>query len=314
MTTYPSFILCRVSAKDLWRNLKYSYGQRERSAGVSSPEYEEEIETTATITEHNENAKLMVKLPNLAQKGHSSKVKSILKKHKDAATEVIGDNGDTMLHLATALHIGAIVVNKYAAELLVKKMEKLLYIPDHESHVPLKFIAVLWKMRRFKDNYYCWLLPEIVMILLEPIKHIEKKRKEYEAAKILLYNLNKKHGFLSYLLLREVENIMEPAQLTEVNADNETPELVFTREHTNLVKEGEQWMKTTAESCSITAALIITIVFAAAITVPGGNNQDTGTMDAGTNRWVNLFANFSHCYSATPPRGRLVPINIFTHV
>ncbi|GJY25247.1 ankyrin repeat-containing protein [Tanacetum coccineum] len=107
----------------------------------------------------------MVKLPNLAQKGHWSKAKSILKKHKDAATELIGDNGDTMLHLMvkegknnfvemllnfkddeiesekqnsngqTALHIAAIVGNKYAAELFVKKGKGLLYIPDHESHV-----------------------------------------------------------------------------------------------------------------------------------------------------------------------------------
>ncbi|XP_076911849.1 ankyrin repeat-containing protein ITN1-like [Bidens hawaiensis] len=52
--------------------------------------------------------------------------------------------------------------------------------------------------------------------------------------------------------------------------------MVFTKEHENLVKEGEKWIKTVAESCSITAALITTIVFAAAITVPGGNNQDTG--------------------------------------
>nr|GFC42330.1 ankyrin repeat-containing protein ITN1-like [Tanacetum cinerariifolium] len=42
-----------------------------------------------------------------------------------------------------------------------------------------------------------------------------------------------------------------------------------------------QWFKevegfATAESYTITAALITTIVFAAAITVPGGNNQDTG--------------------------------------
>jgi hypothetical protein len=50
--------------------------------------------------------------------------------------------------------------------------------------------------------------------------------------------------------------------------------MVFTREHENLVKEGERWMKATAESCSITAALITTIVFAAAITVPGGSNTN----------------------------------------
>ncbi|PWA71358.1 Ankyrin repeat-containing protein [Artemisia annua] len=56
----------------------------------------------------------------------------------------------------------------------------------------------------------------------------------------------------------------------------ETPNMVFTKHHKDLVKEGEQWMKTTAESCSITAALIVTIVFAAAITVLGGSNQETG--------------------------------------
>lgn len=69
---------------------------------------------------------------------------------------------------------------------------------------------------------------------------------------------------------------MEPMQLTERNIDDETPDMVFTREHAELVKDGEKWMKATAESCSITAALIVTIVFAAAITVPGGSNQETG--------------------------------------
>ncbi|PWA76617.1 Ankyrin repeat-containing protein [Artemisia annua] len=75
---------------------------------------------------------------------------------------------------------------------------------------------------------------------------------------------------------KQVEKLMEPAQLTAENLDCETPEKVFSREHENLVKDGEKWIKTTAESCSITAALIITIVFAAAITVPGGSNQETG--------------------------------------
>nr|GEW91086.1 ankyrin repeat-containing protein [Tanacetum cinerariifolium] len=73
----------------------------------------------------------------------------------------------------------------------------------------------------------------------------------------------------------EVKKFMEPVQLTDLNIDNETPEMVFTREHESLVKDGEKWMKATAESCSITAALIVTIVFAAAITVPGGSNQET---------------------------------------
>ncbi|XP_021981258.1 uncharacterized protein LOC110877436 isoform X2 [Helianthus annuus] len=77
--------------------------------------------------------------------------------------------------------------------------------------------------------------------------------------------------------LQEVEKFVFPSYITQENIDKETPYMVFTREHKELLKEGEQWMKTTAESCSITAALIVTIVFAAAITVPGGNNQEKGT-------------------------------------
>nr|GEV00082.1 ankyrin repeat-containing protein [Tanacetum cinerariifolium] len=354
--------------------------------------YEEEIETTATITEHNENAKLMVKLPNLFQKGHWSKAKSIFKKHKDAATEVIGDNGDTMLHLAvregknnfvemllnfkdddieiekqnsngqTALHIAAIVGNKFAAELLDgNNIIRMIYTPYRT------FADLAWKLDNMYDNYAiptyevlmaitrnfpteisfwealiypCILYPIyqlihllIVLVLIfpffmlysimwkvlafvEPIKHIEKKRKEYEAAKILLYNLIKNMDFSrtyyyevkrdssysnllhltgklapSYVLSRTTGAALQlQRELQFLKADNETPEMVFTREHANLVKEGEQWMKTTAESCSITAALIVTIVFAAAITVPGGNSQDTGLPLFKNEVAFNIFA------------------------
>ena len=69
---------------------------------------------------------------------------------------------------------------------------------------------------------------------------------------------------------------MHPSAITKQNIFGETPPQVFTGEHENLVKEGEKWMKTTAKSCSISVALITTIVFAAAITVQGGNNPDTG--------------------------------------
>nr|KAJ0198105.1 hypothetical protein LSAT_V11C700357620 [Lactuca sativa] len=75
---------------------------------------------------------------------------------------------------------------------------------------------------------------------------------------------------------KEVEGFGCPLNIIQKNSFGETPHMVFTREHKDLVVEGEKWMKATAESYTITAALITTIVFAAAITVPGGNNQDTG--------------------------------------
>ena len=70
-----------------------------------------------------------------------------------------------------------------------------------------------------------------------------------------------------------MQKLLLPTYRSKKNAIDETPAMIFTREHADLLKEGERWMKTTAESCSITAALIVTIVFAAAITVPGGREQ-----------------------------------------
>ncbi|GJT86119.1 ankyrin repeat-containing domain, PGG domain protein [Tanacetum coccineum] len=89
---------------------------------------------------------------------------------------------------------------------------------------------------------------------------------------------------------KEVERFVWPLNRIQKNSDNETPQMVFTREHKNLVAEGENWTKKTAESYTITAALIITIVFAAAITVPGGNNQDSGIPIFINNTAFTVFA------------------------
>lgn len=69
---------------------------------------------------------------------------------------------------------------------------------------------------------------------------------------------------------------MPPQQKEYKNRDGMTPRTLFTKEHEKLVKEGEKWMKGTATSCTVVGALIITIMFAAAFTLPGGNKQDTG--------------------------------------
>lgn len=72
--------------------------------------------------------------------------------------------------------------------------------------------------------------------------------------------------------LQEVKKSVLPCAKKEFNSDNETPIMVFRREHMELRKQGEEWMKKAADSYTITAALIVTIVFAGAITVPGGND------------------------------------------
>ncbi|XP_030964090.1 uncharacterized protein LOC115985268 [Quercus lobata] len=74
----------------------------------------------------------------------------------------------------------------------------------------------------------------------------------------------------------EVESIVCPSILEGTNTNGKRPRELFIESHKELVKEGEKWMKGTTSSCTVVAALIVTIMFAIAITVPGGNKQDSG--------------------------------------
>jgi hypothetical protein len=76
--------------------------------------------------------------------------------------------------------------------------------------------------------------------------------------------------------VKAVEEIVHPKCKEAKNADDKKPRELFTESHKELVKAGEKWAKDTAGSFTLVATLITTIMFAAAFTVPGGNNQDNG--------------------------------------
>ncbi|KAH7845739.1 hypothetical protein Vadar_005446 [Vaccinium darrowii] len=73
---------------------------------------------------------------------------------------------------------------------------------------------------------------------------------------------------------KEVERLVLPKNREERNRKGKTPAQVFSDEHRELVEKGEKWMKDTASSCTIIASIIATVAFAAALQVPGGNNNN----------------------------------------
>ncbi|XP_026427163.1 uncharacterized protein LOC113323117 isoform X2 [Papaver somniferum] len=81
--------------------------------------------------------------------------------------------------------------------------------------------------------------------------------------------------------LKGVESIMSEDDKFKRNKEGYTAQFVFTTEHKELLKEAEDWMKDTSGSCMIVAALIATVAFAAAFTVPGGNISDTSSIKNG---------------------------------
>ncbi|XP_058752228.1 uncharacterized protein LOC131625384 [Vicia villosa] len=81
---------------------------------------------------------------------------------------------------------------------------------------------------------------------------------------------------LELLWFEEVKKIMLPPQIKMRNSDGFTAQELFSKEHEKLRENGEQWMKKTAESCMLISTVIATGVFAAATSLPGGTNDDTG--------------------------------------
>ncbi|XP_021804961.1 uncharacterized protein LOC110749210 isoform X3 [Prunus avium] len=67
-----------------------------------------------------------------------------------------------------------------------------------------------------------------------------------------------------------VENLVHPYYKEYPNKSLETARELFTKEHKQLAESGEKWLKDTSNSCMLVAALVATVVFAAAFTAPGG--------------------------------------------
>ncbi|PRQ35068.1 putative ankyrin repeat-containing domain, PGG domain-containing protein [Rosa chinensis] len=76
---------------------------------------------------------------------------------------------------------------------------------------------------------------------------------------------------------KEVERCVPLAMREYRNPSNNlTAHELFTKNHKRLIEDAKNTMKETANSCTVIGALIVTITFAAAFTLPGGNNDNTG--------------------------------------
>ncbi|KAM0036885.1 putative ankyrin repeat-containing domain, PGG domain, ankyrin repeat-containing domain superfamily [Helianthus debilis subsp. tardiflorus] len=78
------------------------------------------------------------------------------------------------------------------------------------------------------------------------------------------------------ILFERISKVCTTSARLQLNFNEETAEQMLLAKTTQLRVDAKEWMKNTAENCSIVAVLIATVAFAAAYTVPGGPNQETG--------------------------------------
>ncbi|PIN24768.1 hypothetical protein CDL12_02492 [Handroanthus impetiginosus] len=104
---------------------------------------------------------------------------------------------------------------------------------------------------------------------------------------------------------KEVEKHVLPDFKDTKNSKRRTPAVEFS-------VEGGKWMKDTANSCTVAAALIATIAFAASITVPGGNDGDSGFPIFSNNRAFDVFAVFDALSLFSSTASMLMFLSILT--
>ncbi|KAK4256052.1 hypothetical protein QN277_008966 [Acacia crassicarpa] len=75
---------------------------------------------------------------------------------------------------------------------------------------------------------------------------------------------------------KEVESLTPSKLRGHESERGKTGKELFREKHKDLMEKAEKWMKETATSCSLVGTLIVTIMFAAAFSVPGGNDQNLG--------------------------------------
>ncbi|KAK9175854.1 hypothetical protein WN944_027864 [Citrus x changshan-huyou] len=99
------------------------------------------------------------------------------------------------------------------------------------------------------------------------------KRKDYVPEKMEGPALVLQEELLWY---ERVEEVSIPHFRNHQNNMGFTPEELFATANNELRAQSKEWIIHTAEGCSVVAVLIATVAFAAAYTVPGGANEETG--------------------------------------
>ncbi|XP_011014996.1 PREDICTED: ankyrin repeat-containing protein At3g12360-like isoform X2 [Populus euphratica] len=79
----------------------------------------------------------------------------------------------------------------------------------------------------------------------------------------------------------QVQKVIPSHYVTLRNDEGKTAEELFKESHQDQLKNAQKWIKETTQSCSTVAALVATVVFAAAYTVPGGSDKN------GTPNFIN---------------------------
>ncbi|XP_031284929.1 ankyrin repeat-containing protein At5g02620-like [Pistacia vera] len=168
-------------------------------------------------------------------------------------------------------------IHRYGASPTVLAIEKEIMNQGkgerNDAEIPL-FLAVKAGCRERVE--------EIFKTYPQAVGHIDDSGRtiihvaiKYRQQKIFEFVVKEMEAFMPFLQVKNVI-ISIPQFLDHQNNMGLTAEALFAATNKDLRISSKEWLKRTAEGCSIVAVLIATVAFAAAYTIPGGPNQNTG--------------------------------------
>ncbi|KAH9803525.1 PGG domain-containing protein [Citrus sinensis] len=171
-----------------------------------------------------------------ASNGIRDILEEILRQNPQAMLSTVNQKGQTILHVAVRRRRHDIF------QFIVEKMP--LYVPKWAARIDENGYTILHHVADMKHYEYG--------IRPGPVYQFQEELQWFECVK----DIAPSH----YTMHRDTRKNMTAGDL-------------FNRTHEDQLKKAQDWIKETSESCSILSILIATFVFAAAYTVPGGNND-----------------------------------------
>ncbi|XP_071924955.1 uncharacterized protein [Coffea arabica] len=95
---------------------------------------------------------------------------------------------------------------------------------------------------------------------------------------------------LEFQWFKAVEAIVYYELRIKKNDEGKTPRELFSDTHEKLLKNAKGWTKDLSNSCMVVATLVATVAFAAMITVPGGNDSETGMPVLARKKLFSIFS------------------------
>ncbi|XP_017221558.1 ankyrin repeat-containing protein ITN1 [Daucus carota subsp. sativus] len=220
-----------------WKITKSVIDQREAEA-VNEKQPESKKKTEKEIAMEKKMAeKQQTPLLLATQTGCFEIVEKILQVHPQAV-EHINEDGRCILHIA------------------IKYRQLQIFEMVQQMEVPMRRLIRKCDAR---GNSILHMVGK--KVVNEAVEQTEKRSPSFQLQDDLL-------------LFERIKKVIRPHFHKHTNVDGETAEELFVEHKEELRDRSQEWLKRTAENCSIVAVLIATVAFAAAYTVPGGSKDD----------------------------------------